>query len=83
MVAELQAWGFIGETLTVQVGFTDPAYTWSWPGSTWVHDATQALARRGIRQIGRYGAWRFQGMVESFEEGRAAGHALRAERLAS
>ena len=55
--------------IVVDSTFTDPAYTWSRPGSTWAQRAIQQLHQVGIRQIGRYGAWQFQGMVESFEQG--------------
>jgi protoporphyrinogen oxidase len=69
IVAELQQWGFIEEALVVEPTVADPAYTWKWPHSRWADCASANLAARGIRQIGRYGAWKFQGMVASFEEG--------------
>ena len=69
IVAELQQWGFIEEALVVEPTVADPAYTWKWPRSRWADRASAELAARGIHQIGRYGAWRFQGMVASFEEG--------------
>lgn len=74
IVEELQRWEFIGDAFIVDPTFTDPAYTWSRPGSTWAADTLRELASHGIQQIGRYGAWRFQGMVASFEEGIAAGN---------
>ena len=83
MVAELQAWEFIGEPIVMHAGFADPAYTWSRPGSDWVQQGLQTLAKRGISQIGRYGAWRFQGMAASFEEGWSVGEALRRKVIAS
>lgn len=73
IVDELRAWQFIGEPIVVHPTFTDPAYTWSWPGSTWVDQARRTLLEDGIRQIGRYGTWRFQGMADSFEQGWALG----------
>lgn len=78
VVDELKEWDFISEAIVVETTYTDPAYTWSWRGSSWAQDAIQKLSERGIRQIGRYGRWRFQGMIESFEEGRlaATAHAL-------
>jgi protoporphyrinogen oxidase len=76
IVDELREWGFIEEVLVLDPTFTDPAYTWSWPGSGWAEEAIGRLAARGIHQIGRYGAWRFQGMMASFEEGFAAGRAV-------
>lgn len=72
MVTELQQFGFIAEALVVEPTVADPAYTWKWPRSRWVDRAMARLAAHGVRQIGRYGAWKFQGMAASFEEGVAA-----------
>lgn len=72
VVDELRAWGFIGEPLVVDTTWTDPAYTWSLPGSRWRELALRWLAQRNILALGRYGGWRFQGMCESFEQGVAA-----------
>jgi protoporphyrinogen oxidase len=73
IVDELKEWGFIEEAMIVEPTFTDPAYTWTRPGSRWATDTIRSLAAFGIQQIGRYGAWRFQGIATSFEEGAAAG----------
>jgi protoporphyrinogen oxidase len=73
IVDELKEWGFISDVLVVDRSFTDPAYTWSWQRSVWAKEAIQLLAGLGIRQIGRYGAWKFQGMLASFGEGFATG----------
>ena len=69
VVDELRDFEFIQQAIVVDSTFTDPAYTWSRPGSTWAQRAIQQLHQVGIRQIGRYGAWQFQGMVELFEQG--------------
>ena len=66
---ELQDWGFISNPILLRSNFICPAYTWSWPGSQWVEEAQEALSAFGVRQIGRYGNWRFQGMADSFEQG--------------
>lgn len=71
ILAELQEWGFIGTPILVRPTFTDPAYTWSRPGSTWVDQARRTLRDQAIEPIGRYGTWRFQGMLESYLQGRA------------
>jgi len=76
IVDELKEWGFIGTPLVIDSTYTDPAYTWSRPESTWAPTAMRELGHRGIHQIGRYGAWRFQGMMESFEEGLSAGQTM-------
>jgi protoporphyrinogen oxidase len=69
IVKELQDWGFIADPILVRSSFISPAYTWSWPGSVWIDEAQEALADCGVRQMGRYGNWRFQGMADSFEQG--------------
>jgi len=76
-VAELQGWGFIGETLLVDPTWIDVAYTWSWPGSPWKTQALAALAGAGIVQVGRYARWRFQGIAESIRDGLIAGAAAK------
>lgn len=69
IIDELKEWNFIKEAITADASYTNPAYTWSRRGSSWAQQAMQQLAQCGIIQIGRYGAWRFQGMMESFEQG--------------
>jgi protoporphyrinogen oxidase len=76
IATELQEWGFISDVITTHSALIDPAYTWSWPGSKWVRNAKEKLATHGIHQIGRFGAWRFQGMATSFEEGWLLGKKL-------
>ena len=79
IVEELKDWGIISEPIVVSSTFTDPAYTWSRRGSTWAQHAIRCLAEAGIRQIGRYGGWHFQGMLESFEQGLSAGRSTTVE----
>jgi len=76
-VAELQGWGFIGETLLVDPTWIDVAYTWSWPGSPWKAQALAVLDGAGIVQVGRYARWRFQGIAESIRDGLIAGAAAK------
>ncbi len=78
VTAELQGRGTIGETLVVDPSWVDVAYTWRVPGSRWRDEALRALAGSGIRQVGRYGRWQFQGIAESVAEGWALGLELRA-----
>lgn len=78
VVRELQDWDIIGDAEVVDPTWIDVAYTWSWPGSTWVSEATAALRRADVLAVGRYGRWVFQGIAESIREGFAAGVALRA-----
>jgi protoporphyrinogen oxidase len=73
IASELKDWGVISETIVLNWTFTNPAYTWSRRGSTWVQRSIDNLAELGISQVGRYGAWRFQGMLESFAQGLSAG----------
>jgi protoporphyrinogen oxidase len=79
IVEELKDWCVISEPIVVSSTFTDPAYTWSRRGSTWAQHAIRRLADAGISQIGRYGSWRFQGMLESFEQGLSAGRSTTLE----
>jgi protoporphyrinogen oxidase len=76
IMAELVDWGFVREVLVADSTYTDPAYTWSWPNSRWPRNAISRLASYGVLQVGRYGAWHFQGMNESFEQGLKAGGEL-------
>lgn len=73
MVAELTGRGYIGRTEVVDRSWVEVAYTWRRPGSGWVEQALAALAAVGVRQVGRYARWKFQGIAESVGEGLAAG----------
>jgi len=77
VVAELRSWGYIGEPEVLDPTWINVAYTWSYPDSAWRPRAIAALERRGIRQIGRYGQWRFQGIADSIRDGLLAGKGLR------
>jgi len=68
-VRELQEWGFIKEVEVFDPTWIDVAYTWVWPGSTWREEAVKILKGYNIYQIGRYGAWKFQGIADSIKEG--------------
>ncbi|HXJ34257.1 MAG TPA: FAD-dependent oxidoreductase [Candidatus Eisenbacteria bacterium] len=76
VLRELEDWGFIGDAEVVDPTWIDVAYTWSWPGSRWVAEATAALAKHDVHSVGRYGRWVFQGIAESLGEGFSAGVAL-------
>lgn len=73
VVRELQEWGFIGEPVLADSTWVDVAYTWSWPGSLWREKALSALEAVGIRQVGRYARWKFQGIADSIQAGLLAG----------
>lgn len=73
VVRELQDWQWIGEAEVVDPTWIDVAYTWSWPGSRWRQEAVQALESRNIHQVGRFGAWVFQGIADSIRDGFLAG----------
>jgi len=77
-LAELRDWGFIGETLIVDPSWIEIAYTWSWPGSSWRSQALAALDSAGIHQVGRFAAWKFQGIAGSMRDGLQAGRAAKA-----
>jgi protoporphyrinogen oxidase len=73
VIDELKAWKFIEKELVVDSVFTEIAYTWSWLNSDWRTEGIKMLEDKGIQQVGRYGAWKFQGMINSFEEGFTVG----------
>jgi protoporphyrinogen oxidase len=73
VVRELKEWGFIEEAEVVDPTWIDVAYTWAYPGSRWRETALEALAAHSIDSVGRYGAWRFQGIAESIREGLEVG----------
>lgn len=69
MIKELQEWQFINKVEVIDPTWIEVAYTWSWPGSNWKEKAIAALEKNDIYQIGRYGRWHFQGILESIKEG--------------
>jgi protoporphyrinogen oxidase len=73
VVEELQRRSYIGAVDVVDPSWVEVAYTWRNPGSRWREQALTALAAEGIHQIGRYGAWHFQGIADSVSEGLAIG----------
>jgi protoporphyrinogen oxidase len=77
VVRELQQWGFIEGVEVVDPTWIDVAYTWRWPGSSWVREATTRLAEQGIYTVGRYGRWVFQGIADSVRDGLFVGAALK------
>lgn len=76
-VRELQAWGFIADVEAMDPSWVDVAYTWTYPGSSWVKEATSALVRENVWLAGRYARWMFQGIADSLRDGFLAGQALR------
>ncbi len=69
VVEELIEWGMISSAEAIDSTWVEVAYTWSWPGSTWIEDAIDRLAQQGITMLGRYGRWHFQGIAASIREG--------------
>jgi protoporphyrinogen oxidase len=76
VTAELAARGWIGEVEVADVSLVPVAYTWRRPGSTWRERAIAALDGIGVTPVGRYGAWRFQGIADSIADGLALGRHL-------
>lgn len=68
-IKELQSLGTIGKTDIVDPTWIDVGYTWSYPGSRWKETAIKRLETHGIRPVGRYGLWKFQGIAESIRDG--------------
>lgn len=77
VIRELKIHGYIGNVMTAHTSLVETAYTWRWPGSTWIEDSLDWLAERDIYSIGRYGKWKFQGIAESIRDGLLYGAALR------
>lgn len=70
VIEELQKWKFIGKEIdVVDTTWIDIAYTWQYPDSNWREDGINFLKKNDIYQIGRYGKWQFQGIMESIKDG--------------
>lgn len=69
ILEELQDWQFIEQPEVVDPNWIEVAYTWSWPNSKWRERALALLEKNNIFQVGRYGRWRFQGILDSIREG--------------
>lgn len=68
-IAELRQWGYLDAVDVIDRSWVPVAYTWSWPGSTWVSEAIAALEQAGIEPVGRYARWHFQGIADSIRDG--------------
>lgn len=69
IVKELEEWGFISEAEVVDATWVEVAYAWQYPGSTWKKTAINILETHNIYQVGRYGQWKSQGLVDSMNDG--------------
>ena len=69
IIKELQDWGWIKDVEASHTTFVDVAYTYRWLGSTWREDSLELLKKHDIHSIGRYGNWKFCGIVQSMREG--------------
>lgn len=69
IIKELQGWHFINEVEVAEPAWIEVAYTWSRPNSKWKQKALAVLKENCIYQIGRFGQWQFQGILESIKEG--------------
>jgi len=76
VVEELQGWGYIKDVEIVDSTWIDTAYTWSWPNSNWRELSMQVLKENDIYQVGRYGTWKFQGILQSRKDGLEVGGML-------
>ena len=68
-IRELQDWGFINKLETSSIHNIDIAYTWRYPDSDDIENLLSMVEDCGIKQIGRYGRWKFQGIADSIKEG--------------
>lgn len=77
VVRELQEWKWIGNVEVMDPTWIDVAYTWSFPRSTWVEQASRLLADCNIYQVGRFASWSVsKGIADSVREGALAGAAF-------
>ncbi len=68
VVKELQDWRMIGKVITVDPTYVRCAYTWMRAKED-RENALKWLMERGIISTGRYGSWKFCGMVDSIKMG--------------
>lgn len=68
VIKELQNWDFISEPEVVDYNWTEIAYTWEYPNSKWRQKALKILEKSRIFQVGRYGKWINQGIVDSIND---------------
>ncbi len=69
IVQELKDWEFITKVEIADPTWIDVAYTWHLPNSNWRKKALKTLRENDVLQIGRYGRWKFQGILDSIKEG--------------
>ncbi len=69
MIDELQQFGFIGDVDVVDPTWIDVAYTWSYPDSNWKEEMLSKLLEHNIHPLGRYATWKFQGILDSLNDG--------------
>lgn len=75
-IKELQNIGFIKEPEIVDSTWIDVAYTWSYPDAQWKQEILSALPNYDIFPVGRYATWKFQGILESINDGLQLGSML-------
>lgn len=68
VIQELQSWRMIGKVITVDPTYVRCAYTWL-KSQADRYAALEWLKERDIVSTGRYGKWKFQGMVDSIRDG--------------
>ena len=68
-VSELQSWGFIKKVEALHSNCIDVAYTWRYPNSDDIENLLSMVEDCGIKQIGRYGRWKFCGIADSIKMG--------------
>ncbi len=69
IVAELMEAEYISEAEVVNTTWIDVAYTWQTTNANWQDETINILRENNIYQIGRYGKWKFQGIVDSIKDG--------------
>ncbi|MEW5800155.1 MAG: FAD-dependent oxidoreductase [Bacteroidota bacterium] len=73
IISELRGLELIGDVEICDPTWIDVAYTWSFPRSSWREEMISSLRANNIRPVGRYAAWKFQGILDSIHDGLRAG----------
>jgi len=69
IIEELKSWQYIKEAEVISPTWIEHAYTWQRPRSGWKQESLHRLKEHNIHSIGRYGAWKFQGILDSMRDG--------------
>ena len=81
VIQTLQNWQFIKRVEVINTNWVETAYTLNLPKSRWREQAIRTLNEHSICQVGRYGRWKFQGILQSLRDGIFVGTQLSNRRI--